>query len=682
MSAQAPQPPVAAKIPVERTLHGERRVDDYAYFRDREHPETIPYLERENAYTDAMVAHTKALEDRLYEEIVGRIKEDDDSVPVKDGAWFYQSRSFKGKQYPVHLRRRGAPDAPEEVVLDENAEAEGLPYYELGGWSVSPDGNYLAVLEDSNGYEDFALRIRDLRSGEWLADRIEKVSWGLAWASDNRTLFYVTFDAAKRGDAVWRHRVGTPRTEDVRVYHEPDVSFNVHVARARSGGWILLGSSSFTSAEWYVLPAAQPTAAPQLVAARRPDVEYDVIPGADAFFIHTNLGAADFQVLRAPFDAPARWEPWLPPREGVFVEDVMAFARHVVVSERREGLRRLVVHETASGASHEIEFPESAYGVYPGSNPEFDTDTLRFTYSSLLTPNSVVDYRMDTRTRELKKRDEVLGGFDPTRYAVERTVAIARDGTRVPVSMVYRKDLVRDGSRPLLLYAYGSYGYTLEPTFGSARFSLIDRGVTYAIAHIRGGQEMGRHWYDDGKMLKKIHSFTDFIDVAEHLVRERYTSADRLIAHGGSAGGLLMGVVANLRPELFRAIVADVPFVDVINTLLDASIPLTAQEWLQWGNPQVEAEYRYIRRYSPYDNVRAQAYPAMLVISGLYDPRVAFWEPTKWVAKLRAHKTDANPLLLRMQMSAGHGGGSGRYEQYREAAFRYAFMLDQLGVTA
>lgn len=680
--SEAPRPPVAARIPVEHTLHGERRVDDYAYFRDREHPETIPYLERENAYTDAMVAHKKALEDRLYDEIVGRIKEDDDTVPVKDGAWFYQSRTFKGKQYPVHLRRRGSLDAPEETLLDENAEAEGLAYYELGGMSVSPDGNFLAVLEDTSGYEDFALRIRDLRTGQWLADRIEKLSWGLAWASDNRTLFYVTFDAAKRGDAVWRHVVGTPREQDVRVYHEPDVTFNVHVARARSDAWIVLGSSSFTSAEWYVVPAAEPTAAPRLVAARRPEVEYDVIPGAGAFYIHTNLDAPDFQVMRAAFDAPERWEPWLPARSGVFVEDVMAFKRHVVVSERREGLRRLVVHDLAGAGSHEIEFPESAYGVTPGGNPEFDSDTLRFTYSSMLTPNSVFDYRMDTRARELKKRDPVLGDFDPSRYAVERTMATARDGTRVPVSMLYRKDLVRDGSRPLLLYAYGSYGYTMEPTFGSARLSLVDRGVIYAIAHIRGGQEMGRRWYDDGKMMRKMNTFTDFIDVAEHLVRERYTSADRLVAHGGSAGGLLMGVVANLRPDLFRAIVADVPFVDVINTMLDASIPLTAQEWLQWGNPQVEAEYRYIRQYSPYDNVRAQPYPAMLVISGLYDPRVAYWEPTKWVAKLRALKTDTNPLLLRMQMTAGHGGGSGRYEQYREAAFRYAFMLDQVGVKA
>jgi oligopeptidase B len=667
---------------VELTLHGETRLDEYAYLRDREHPETLPYLARENAYTDAMTAHTKPLEDTLYAEIVARIKEDDDSVPVKDGDWYYQSRTVKGKQYPVHLRRHGSLDAAEEVVLDENAEAEGLAYYELGGLAVSPDGRWLAVLEDTTGYEDFTLRIRDLRTGKWQADRIEKVSWGLAWANDNATLFYVTFDAAKRSDRVWRHTVGTPRAQDVCVHHEPDVTFNASVMRARSGEWLVLGSSSYTSAEWYVVPANAPAAEPRLVAARQPDVEYDVIPGAGWFYIHTNRDARNFQVMRAAFDAPAAWQPWLAHRAEVFVEDVMAFQRHLVVTERRDGLRRLVIHDLAAGTAHDVAFPEAAYGVFPTGNPEFGTDTVRFMYSSPVTPNSVFDYHMHTRTRALMKRDEVLGGYDASRYTVERTMATARDGTRVPVSMVYRTDFRRDGSRPLLLYAYGSYGYTLEPTFSAARFSLIDRGVTYAIAHIRGGQEMGRQWYDNGKMLRKMNTFTDFIDVAEHLVRERYTSAHRLLAHGGSAGGLLIGVVANLRPDLFRAVVADVPFVDVINTMLDASIPLTAQEWLQWGNPQVEEEYRYIRQYSPYDNVRAQSYPAMLVISGLYDPRVAFWEPTKWVAKLRAHKTDANVLLLRMQMTAGHGGGSGRYEQYREAAFRYAFMLDQVGITA
>jgi oligopeptidase B len=673
-----PQPPVAKRIPAESVLHGERRVDDYAYFRDRDHAETIPYLQRENAYTDAMTAHTKALEDQLYAEIVARIKEDDDTVPVRDGGWYYFSRTETGKQYPIHLRKRGSLDAADEVYLDENKEAEGLAFYELGGLEISPDGNFLAALVDTNGYEDFALRVRDLRTGQWLEDRLEKLSWGLAWANDNRTLFYVTFDSAKRGDKVWRHVVGTPREQDVMVYHEPDVMFNVSLSRSRSGEWIVFGSSSFTSAEFYVVPTARPTEAPRVIARRRPEVEYDLVPGDGWFYIYTNQGAPNFKVMRARFDSPDRWEEWLPHRPDAFVEGLMAFKRHVVVLERREGLRRIVVHDLAAGSSHDVAFPEAAYGVYPGSNPEFDTALLRFTYSSLVTPSSVFDYRMDTRERELRKRDEVLGGFDPSRYTVERTYATARDGTKVPVSLVYRNGLPRDGSRPLLLYAYGSYGSTTEPTFSSPRFSLIDRDVTYAIAHIRGGQEMGRQWYDDGKMMKKMNTFTDFVDVADFLVREGYTSRDRLVAQGGSAGGLLMGVVANLRPDLFRAVVADVPFVDVINTMLDASIPLTAQEWLQWGNPNIPEEYRYMRAYSPYDNVERKAYPAMLVVSGLYDSRVAYWEPTKWVAKLREMKTDQNPLLLRMQMSAGHGGGSGRYERYREVAFRYAFVLDQV----
>ncbi|MEX2181952.1 MAG: S9 family peptidase [Gemmatimonadaceae bacterium] len=677
MNAQ--QPPVARRIPAVTTLHGETRTDPYAYFRDKGHPETIPYLERENAYTEAMTAHTKALEQQLYDEIIGRIKEDDSNVPVKRGEWFYYSRTERGKQYPIYARKRGSLEAPEEIYFDQNKEAEGFSFYALGGMEVSPDHQRLAVLVDTTGYEDFTLQVKDLRTGAWLADRIEKLAFGLAWASDNRTLFYLTMDSAKRGDQVWRHVVGTPRAEDVSVYHERDVLFNADVSRERSDEWIIVGSSSFTSAEWYAIPAGEPTAAPRLIAARRPGVEYSVSAGAGFFYIHTNENATNFKVMRAPFDAttPAQWEEWVAHNDDAFIEGVLPFREHVVVIQRREGLRRLAVTDLAGGIAHEITFPEAAYGVFPSGNPEFNTRTLRFAYSSMVTPNSVFDYAMDTRARELRKRDEVLGGFDPNRYEVERTFATARDGARVPVSLVYRKGLVRDGKRPLLLYAYGSYGATMEPTFSSVRFSLIDRDFIYAIAHVRGGEEMGRRWYDEGKMLHKMNTFTDFIDVAEHLVRERYTSPDRLAANGGSAGGLLMGAVANLRPDLFKVIVADVPFVDVINTMLDASIPLTAQEWEQWGNPAIPEHYRYMRQYSPYDNVEPKAYPRMLVMSGINDSRVAYWEPTKWVALLRATKTDANPLLLKMNMGAGHGGGSGRYERYREMAFRYAFIVDQ-----
>ena len=682
MSAQSPTPPVAKSIPVETVLHGDRRVDPYAYFKDRNHPETIPYLEAENRYTEAMTAHTAELQRQLYDEMLGRIKEDDSQVPVRRDGWFYYTRTERGKAYPIFARKRGSLDAPEEVYFDQNAEAEGHAFYDLGGMEVSPDHQRLAVLVDTTGYEDFILRIKDLATGQWLPDQIEKLSWGLAWADDNRTLFYMTPDSAKRGDRVWRHVIGTPRTADVSVYQDADVLFNVNLARSRSGAYILISSTSFTSSEWHLIPTARPTEAPRVVAPRRPGVEYEVEPGEGVLYITTNEGAPNFRVMTAPLRDPARanWRDWIAPRADVFIEGVMPFKHHVVVSERREGLRRLRISGLEGRReSHEVTFPEAAYGVFPGGNPQYDARVLRFTYSSLVTPNTVVDYEMDRRTRTELKRDEVLGGYDPARYEVERLYALARDGvTRIPISLVHQKGVPRDGKAPLLLYAYGSYGSTTEPTFSSQRFSLVDRGFTYAIAHVRGGQEMGRPWYDDGKMLHKMNTFTDFIDVADHLVRERYTSPDRLAANGGSAGGLLMGVIANQRPELFKVIVADVPFVDVINTMLDASIPLTAQEWEQWGNPAKPDEYRYLLQYSPYDNVRAQAYPRMLVTSGLNDSRVGYFEPTKWVARLRATKTDSHPLLLKMHMGAGHGGSSGRYERLREQAFRYAFIVDQV----
>ena len=693
MTIERSSPPAAKKIPVVTVLHGDRRVDDYAYFKDRDHPETIPYLEAENAYTEWATAHTKALQEQLYAEMLGRIKEDDSQVPVPRDGWYYYSRTETGKAYPIFARRRGAVTAPEEIYYDQNEEAEGHAFHELGGLEVSPDHTRLAVLVDTNGYEDFTLRVKDLESGEWLPERIEKLSWGLAWAADDRTLFYMTPDAAKRGDQVWRHALGTPRTDDVSVYHDADVLFNVNVHLSRNEQWILISSTSFTSSEWHVIPAARPTAPPQVIAPRRPGVEYDVDAGEGVFYIVTNEDAKDFKVMVAPVQVPGpeAWTEWLAHRPGVFIEGIVPFKRHLVISERREGLRRLRVTALAGAqagaqagalagsATHDVSFPEAAYGVFPGANPMYDATVMRFTYSSLVTPNSVYDYDMDTRVRTLLKRDEVLGGYDPAQYEVERLQATARDGTKVPISLVHRTGSTRDGAAPLLLYAYGSYGSTTEPTFSSTRFSLVDRDFTFAIAHVRGGQEMGRGWYDDGKMMQKMNTFTDFIDVADHLVREGYTSRDRLVANGGSAGGLVMGVVANLRPELFKVIVADVPFVDVINTMLDASLPLTAQEWEQWGNPNEPAAYHYMRAYSPYDNVEAKAYPRMLVTSGLNDSRVAYFEPTKWVARLRAERTDTEPLLLKMNMGAGHGGSSGRYERLREQAFRYAFIVDQVG---
>lgn len=672
-----PQPPVAKRINRTELLHGELREDAYAWLRDRDDPAVTAYLAAENAYTAAMTAHTKPMQELLYQEMLARIQEDDSTVPVHRDDWLYYRRTEEGKAYPMYCRCRGEVGAPEEVYFDENAEAAGRAFYQLGALEVSPDHRLLAILEDVAGYEDFTLRVRNLTTGAWLPDRVEKLGFGLAWASDSRTIFYATTDEAKRSDRVWRHVVGDAPSADAEVLHEPGVLNNVSVHRARSGAFVVITSSSFSDGEVHLVNAARPADPPVLVRARRDQVEYDVEPGAGWLYICTNESAPNFKVMRAPLAEPGAWEEWLPHRTEAFVEGVHVFQRFVVVQERQCGLRTLRVTDIEQGATHYVEFPQAAYGIEVAANPEFDQSELRFTYSSLVTSATVFDYDFRTRARIERKKEPVLGGYDESAYAIERIDAVVRDGTRVPVSLVYRTPFVRDGARPLLLYAYGSYGYTVEPTFNSNRVSLLDRGFAFAIAHVRGGQEMGRAWYDDGKMLKKMNTFTDFIDVADHLVRERYTSSDRLAAHGGSAGGLLMGVVANLRPELFRTIVADVPFVDVVNTMLDATIPLTAQEWLQWGNPREPEAYACIRAYSPYDNVTPQAYPRMLVTSGVNDARVAFWEPAKWVAKMRAAATGTEPLLLKMNLGAGHGGASGRYERLREISERYAFILEQ-----
>lgn len=678
-----PAPPIAARIPHVTTFHGQAVVDEYAWLRDLSNPDVTAYLQAENAYTDALTAATTTLQDRLYSELVGRIKETDLSVPTLDAPYHYYSRTEQGQPYPIYCRKLDTLDAPEQVIFDQNREAKGRQFFSLGGFEVSPNHALLALLIDTTGYEDFTLRIKDLKTGKYLPDRKERLGFGLAWASDSRTIFYMSTDHAKRTDRVWRHTVGTSVRTDVNVFHEPDVLFNVGVRRLRSGHFIAITAGSFTQGETHVIDAALPESSPRLIAARRADVEYDVEHGNGYFWIVTNDGAPNFRIgrVRDHADDLSQWETWRAHRAEVFIEGIDVFREYVVVSERRDGLRQLHVAALFGDAEHDISFPEAAYGVSLASNPMFDTTVLRFSYSSLVTPSTVFDYDMATRGRTVRKQQEVLGGYDPSQYGVERVMVPARDGVLVPVSLVYRLPLLRDGQRPLLEYAYGSYGANMEPTFSSMRISLLDRGMIYAIAHVRGGQEMGRAWYDDGKMMKKMNTFTDFIDVGEFLVAQGYTSPDRLVANGGSAGGLLMGVVANMRPALWRAIVAAVPFVDVINTMSDASIPLTAQEWEQWGNPARPDEYAYMRQYSPYENVSAMAYPAMLITSGLTDSRVAFWEPTKWVARLRALKTDAQPLLLRMNMGAGHGGSSGRYERIREIAFEYAFILDQVALS-
>ena len=680
-------PPVARIVSKTDTLHGEVRTDNYYWLRDKSNPEVIAYLEQENAYTATQMKHTEALQQRLYDELLGRIKETDASVPFRDKGFVYWSATDKGKSYPVFMRRRIQPGAVDEVVIDANALAEGRKFSQVGGIAVNPGGSRVAFLHDTTALRVYTLYVKDIGSGQLLADSIASVVPSMAWANDT-TLFYQTADSARRGNAVWRHVLGSSRAHDVKVFQDDDVLNNVDVRRSKSGTYIMIADDGFTSSEWRVIPTAAPTASPTVVMARRPNVEYQVDHANGSFLMTTNDGARNFKVLSIPErelgrggrgGRGGRWTEWIPESDSVFIEGIEVFRNYVVVLQRSGGLPRLRVVNLRDRAQHNIAFPASAYAVYPSGNAEFDTDTLRFVYESMVTPSSTYDYDMLTRTRVLRKQVEVPR-FDPARYGVKRLMVRARDGAQVPVSMLVSKDWTQTGLHPLLLYAYGSYGFTTEAGFNSSVLSLVDRGFAYAIAHIRGGQEMGRQWYDQGKMMNKKNTFNDYVDVAQYLVTNRYTSTDRLVANGGSAGGLLMGAVVNMRPDLFRAVVAQVPFVDVINTMMDASLPLTAQEWQQWGDPHNAQQFAYMRSYSPYDNVERKAYPWMLVTTSLNDSQVSYWEPAKWVAKLRAMKTDTNPLYLRINMAGGHGGSSGRYDALREVAFRYAFMLDAVGM--
>jgi oligopeptidase B len=662
--------------------HGDIRPDEYRWLQNRNDPEVLAYLAAENEYTRLSMRHTEPLQERLYHELVGRIQETDLSVPERIDDYLYYSRVEAGRQYPLLCRKRGGEDAPEEVLLDLNALAAGQPYFRLGAYEPSPDHRLLAYSVDLNGAEQFTLQVKDLVTGGLLAERIEDTARGLAWAGDSLTLFYTVLDAAKRPCALKRHRLGDDPADDPVVHAEEDESFFVDVELSRDRGWILLELASHTTSEVRVLPADDPAGAFRIIQPRIAGVEYSVAPWLDRFFIVTNDGAENFRLVEAPLDRSDRstWRDVLPHRPDVKLDGVDGFRRHLVAYERRNGLRQIRIVELESGASHEVAFPEPVYTIHRSSNPEFDTTTLRFVYSSLVTPSMVVDYDMDTRTRVIRKQTVVRGGYDATQYRTQRVFACAPDGTRVPISLVWRGELVRDGSRPLLLMGYGAYGVSFDPSFSTHYLSLLDRGFVVAIAHVRGGEEMGRRWYEDGKLLRKRNTFSDFIAAAEHLVAEGYTSRERLVINGGSAGGLLMGGVANLRPDLFHAVVAEVPFLDVMNTMLDPTLPLTVIEYEEWGNPHDPAYYAYMRSYSPYDNVEAKAYPHMLVTGGLNDPRVAYWEPAKWTARLRARKTDANRLLLKTNMGAGHVGASGRYDFLREVAFKYAFILDVLGM--
>jgi oligopeptidase B len=675
-------PPTARVIPRVETVHGEIRVDDYFWLRDRGDPEVVAYLEAENRYTNAAMRHTEDLQERLYQEMRGRIKETDLSVPEPLDDYFYYTRTEAGGQYPIVCRRRGSLEAPEEILLDQNRLAAGHPYFRVGVSQVSPDHRLLAYSVDTTGAEEFTLFIKGLTTGELLAESVARTSHGVAWANDSRTLFYTVLDEARRPCYLYRHLVGTNPSDDVLVYFEPDAAFFLDISRTRSRKYLLLDLSSHSTSEVRFVSADRPEEPFRLVQPRQPGVEYTVTHHEDRFFITTNDAAPNFRLVEAPVRAPSKehWSPVLPYRPDVKLDSTDAFRNHLVVYEREAGLRRIRVLDLAAGSEHLVPFPEPVYAFRPHANPEFGTTLLRFTYTSLVTPSSVVEYDFAGHTWTVRKQTEVLGGYQPSSYRSERLLATAPDGTQVPISLVYRLPLELDGRQPLLLSGYGAYGLSYDPAFSSNTLSLLDRGFVVAIAHVRGGEEMGRAWYEAGRLLQKRSSFTDFIAAAEHLVAQGYTRPDRLVINGGSAGGLLMGAVTNLRPDLFGAVLAEVPFVDVVNTMLDASLPLTVIEYDEWGNPNDPAAYSYIRSYSPYDNIETKGYPHMLVTAGLNDPRVAYWEPAKWTAKLRAMKTDGNRLLLRTNMGAGHGGPSGRYDFLREIAFKYAFVLDVLGM--
>jgi oligopeptidase B len=681
--AAARQPPVAKVIRETTEVHGELRVDDYRWLRNREDPDVRAYLEAENAYTDAVMRPTEGFQQALYAEMLARIQETDRDVPCRRGGFFYYSRTEQGQQYTIHCRKKAALDAEEEVTLDLNRLAVGKQFMSLGVYQVSDeDASLLAYSTDETGFRQYVLFVKDLKTGELVEKVAERVG-SAAWAADGRTLFYtVEEESTKRQYRLYRHRLG----EDAHdlVYEEEDPAFNVGVFRTRSRQYLVLGIGSLTTSEARFLAAAEPLGVWRLLASRLREQEYDLDHHGDFFYLRVNDTGRNFRLVKASVARPGR-ESWVevrPHREDVMLEGVDCFRDHLVLFEREGGLPQVAVVDLRSGAEHWLAFPEAAYSAWPEANPEFDTRSFRYSYQSLVTPPSIFDYDMETRATTLLKEQPVLGGYDRARYETERVSATAPDGVGVPLSIVYRKGLVRDGGAPILLSAYGAYGFPLPITFSSNRTSLLDRGVVVALAHVRGGGEMGKRWHDDGRMMKKKNTFTDFIAAAEFLLSGGYGGRDRLVIEGGSAGGLLMGAVTNLRPDLFRAVVLKVPFVDVINTMLDETLPLTVGEFEEWGSPKERSAYDYMRSYCPYSNLERKAYPAVLVKTSFHDSQVMYWEPAKYVAKLRTLKTDAHPLLLKTNMAAGHGGASGRYDHLREAAFDYAFILTEMGLRA
>jgi len=673
-----PTPPIAPQRPHTHSLHGEGRADPYAWLRDKEDPAVRAYLEAENAYADEVMAPIKEFRGLLYDEMLARIKQTDLSVPYKDGAYWYYTRTEEGKQYSIHCRKRGSLEGEESILLDVNQLAEGHEYMSVGVTRVSDDDRLLLYSTDHTGFREYTLRLKDLTSGTTLPLEIPHVA-SACWAADSATIFYAVEDEAKRPWRIYRHRLGTD--EHTVVYEETDERFRVGIGRGRSRRLLYLGVTSHTTSEWHWIPADQPTAAPVLVRAREQDIEYDVDDRGDELWLRINDTGRNFRLVAAPRARVAdttSWREILPHRPDTMLEGADLFASFWVAVERRDGLARLRVTVDAEGA-HEIEFSEAVWDAWPGVNVEWDAANYRLGYTSLVTPSSVFEYHPRTRARDLLKQQEVLGGYDATRYTTERSFAKAGDGTLIPVSLVYRRDVPRDGTAPGFLEGYGAYGFSFPIVFSSARLSLLDRGIVVAIAHVRGGGDLGKTWHDAGRMHNKRNTFTDFVSCAEHLATERWFDPKRIGASGGSAGGLLMGAIINLRPDLWRAVVLAVPFLDVVTTMLDTDLPLTVGEFEEWGDPREPADYAYMRSYSPYDNLKPGSYPAMLVDTSLNDSQVMYWEPAKYVARLRTLKTDTRPLLLVTNLGAGHGGASGRYDRLKEIARDYGFLLWQLG---
>lgn len=675
-------PPTAEKIPVELTLHGDTRIDNYFWLRERDNSKVIDYLNAENEYRETMMKHTEKLQKKLFDEIVGRIKQTDESVPYKVNGYFYYRRYEEGKEYPFYARKPGSLDADEEIMLNVPEMAEGYAYYQVTGLSVSESNKILAFGVDTVSRRKYTIHFKDLETGQLLADKISNTTGRAVWANDNKTVFYSRKDNTLRSYKIFRHRLGTDPAQDVLIWHEKDNTFSTYVYKTKSKKYIIIGSSQTLSSEYRYLDADDPEGKFKIFQKRERDHEYSISHYEDKFYIVTNWKAKNFRLMETGLNKTSKrhWKEAIAHRDDVLLSDIDIFKDYLVVSERKNGLRQIRIIRMDSGQEHYLDFGEEAYVAYATSNYEFDTPLLRYSYSSLTTPNSTFDYHMDSKEKSLLKQEEVVGDFKTENYHTQRLYARADDGTMIPISLVYRKGLVKNGQNPTLLYGYGSYGSSMDPWFRSNRLSLLDRGFVFAIAHIRGGQEMGRQWYEDGKLLKKKNTFTDFNDCAEHLIAEDYTSPEYLFAMGGSAGGLLMGAIANMRPDLYKGIIAQVPWVDVVTTMLDESIPLTTSEFDEWGNPKNKEYYKYMLSYSPYDNVEAKGYPAMLVTTGLHDSQVQYFEPTKWVAKMREMKTDDNALYLYCNMDTGHGGASGRFETHKETAMEYAFILDQLGI--